>query len=982
MVHRPLVGFVLVLLLAGSAEAQSRLNFPRVLPLQELRTTGFGLVNTASSPVVANFTFYGIDGQIAGSSGLSVPAGGQVAKLGSDIFTSANASGWVQVTSSSSELQGFELVGDFATVSEGTGPAPESTQLAVIDFSREDVIHIVNTASQAGTVQITLHDANGGTLHTRSVALARFQPFSLRLGDANDDDNIDLVSLSADVQISASITSKLSGGRDIAVTNAVPILGAPSDLLFPFAPIGAQGSSNWTTFIGVSNLAAASQTVSIIFTPDGGAPVTIQRTLAPRASLGDSVGRLFDLSANVLTAGWLRVYGSGPLAGVVAYQDSAAGSLATVPSQSVGANRFFFGHIASLAPWYTGVALLNTNPVAASVEVFAIDSSGQLVGSPAAFSLAGGSRRSALLSELVPQVLQRSVDGGFVFVRTTNGISLYGFELFGHSIFPILANVQGFALSSTSTFAPPSGGGTTAPITLDRVTFTDGTNSKGQFRPQDTIVYVATVTNSSGASVSGQMTYDVKDPRGQVMLTTSTSLTLPVGSIDLPFSSFIPSNALNGQYTLTATLSYQKQTVTKSGVFDVTGGTTTPGLVQEAPFSTSTLDLFRVAFRPGDVARFVVLTSNFVSPVADAALNYQLIGPGGFIAGIGSLSYAVSSGLSSRTIDVTLPASSPLGIYAFFARLTAGGTTSSKGTAITIAPASSTETADVDTVFVTDSDGVPRAGFTPGGNTRLYVSRLSLFAVTTPATIRYTVTGPNSSSVADQQLAVNLTTGQSLGFLPLGLSSSAVTGTYTFQATLTYLDNTNTTKTSTLSTQFTVANIPPILTRSISVRRLHVADYNFVARTLYSPGEFISLTRTVYSTFTTSVAGTVRYLVMLGQNTAFDRSFDTTFFPGVNTSFLLLSGSSSLPAGTYTFNLTATAQGQQSTSSTSFLFTGPPAPTLNFDRFAGDAKSSSAEDKQTQKQVQETTFDLSVEDGSDSTQYYDVRGRWLRGNRK
>ncbi len=58
MARRPLIGFVLVLLLAGSAEAQSRLNFPRVLPLQELRTTGFGLVNTASSPVVANFTFW------------------------------------------------------------------------------------------------------------------------------------------------------------------------------------------------------------------------------------------------------------------------------------------------------------------------------------------------------------------------------------------------------------------------------------------------------------------------------------------------------------------------------------------------------------------------------------------------------------------------------------------------------------------------------------------------------------------------------------------------------------------------------------------------------------------------------------------------------------------------------------------------------------------------------------------------------------
>ena len=43
-----------------------------------------------------------------------------------------------------------------------------------------------------------------------------------------------------------------------------------------------------------------------------------------------------------------------------------------------------------------------------------------------------------------------------------------------------------------------------------------------------------------------------------------------------------------------------------------------------------------------------------------------------------------------------------------------------------------------------DSNGVPRGGFAPGSTAQFYVWRVSTFPVTVPATVRYTLTGPNA----------------------------------------------------------------------------------------------------------------------------------------------------------------------------------------------------------------------------------------------
>jgi hypothetical protein len=657
-----LVGLVILFLsvFAVSSEAQSRLNFPRVLSANELSTTGFALVNTSSATVIATFNFYDSDGKLVQQTPLSVPAKGQVAKLASEIFSTAKTSTWIQVSSASTELQGFELVGDFQNLVDGGGPAAESTQLAVIDFSKEDLITIVNPSSQSATVQLTLNGANGQTLTTKSFPLAAFQPMSFRLGDLNNDDNIDLVSISANVAVSAALITKLPGGADIGVTNATPVSTAPTTLLFPFAPTGPQGASNWKTLLGIANVGTTSQTVSITFNPDGDAPVTIQRNLAANATVGDTVDSLFSLSLNTFSAGWIRVTGTGPLAGAAAYQDSASGSLAVVPPQSAGSTRFFFGHIASLSPWYTGIALLNATTTAADVEVYAIDGNGKSVAAPASFSLPANTRRTALLSEFVPQVLQRSSDGGWVFLRTTNNVPLLGFELFGHSVFPVLANVQGFALPSASTFTPPLGPDSVLGLTVNQVTFTDGVSAKFQFKPSDLILYVATIVNSGTATGSAKVRFTVLDPGNQPMLSSDVSISLKAGTNNVAYPGLIPKNALTGTYTVIATLTYQGQVAANAGTFDVTDGASLRTVDQSVPSVFLTSDLTQLAFRPGDSVTVIIPIANFTGQSAPATINYRLTGPGNSSAGSGNLTFTAAPGISYQFVDtLQIPNSAP-----------------------------------------------------------------------------------------------------------------------------------------------------------------------------------------------------------------------------------------------------------------------------------------------------------------------------------
>src|ERR1019366_5493868 len=99
--------FVILLIISifcapGQLNAQSTLNFSRVMGVSDLPLTGYAVVNPGSTQATINFTLYGSDGTAMALSTQTIAAGGQIARLASELFPAATSGGWIQATSSSS----------------------------------------------------------------------------------------------------------------------------------------------------------------------------------------------------------------------------------------------------------------------------------------------------------------------------------------------------------------------------------------------------------------------------------------------------------------------------------------------------------------------------------------------------------------------------------------------------------------------------------------------------------------------------------------------------------------------------------------------------------------------------------------------------------------------------------------------------------------------------------------------------------------
>ena len=183
-----------------------------------------------------------------------------------------------------------------------------------------------------------------------------------------------------------------------------------------------------------------------------------------------------------------------------------------------------FGHIADLNPWWTGVALVNPSDVASQVEVYAIDSAGNLIGGPgqnsaASFTIAAQSKKTFLLSDVVPATQTRIADGGYVYVRSTNSVALYGMELFFLRSGAVYSSVPATSLAGTA-FSPPTTSSTNAiqvSVAPSSVTVQAGNTQQ----------FLAAITGTSNSSV----TWSVNDIRGGNLavgtITTSGLYTAP-----------------------------------------------------------------------------------------------------------------------------------------------------------------------------------------------------------------------------------------------------------------------------------------------------------------------------------------------------------------------------------------------------------------------------------------------------------------------
>src|SRR5579863_6536755 len=133
-------------LCSSAVYGQSVLDFPRVIS-NSTTFTGLAVGNPTSAAVSVTFTAMEPDGTALAGSGIqnpvtvTIPAGGQLAKLSTEVFgAGADFNGWVEATSSTKGLTGFFLNGNGAlTDLDGAGAVAAAAEF-VLPFASEDAV--------------------------------------------------------------------------------------------------------------------------------------------------------------------------------------------------------------------------------------------------------------------------------------------------------------------------------------------------------------------------------------------------------------------------------------------------------------------------------------------------------------------------------------------------------------------------------------------------------------------------------------------------------------------------------------------------------------------------------------------------------------------------------------------------------------------------------------------------------------------------
>jgi hypothetical protein len=457
---------VLILLVAfpALANGHAEIFFPRLFSPSELASAGFVFLNP--EPFAATVTVVLLDGGGFNASDsrpqavFQVPPGGQIAKLGGELFPNAANGGWVYANNDSEGMQAFWLSYDAGiTFLDGAEAAQYDTigpdQIIPL-VSGQAELNVINPNfnSLAWTARLFGAEGELAAPHTATLPIAgafRNQVSAMFPGtDMSLARYIRIQTLGAPIASSVFIRNFLTP-TDAAVLNGENA-GPRTELDFPHIVSGMLNGADYTTVIGVTNLSASGQTVTITFSRNGEAPIEVSRVVSGSGALRETAQTLFGLTDG-FQSGWVRVRGAAPVTGFAAYGDTAHGGLAAVPA-GAARSTLFFSHIANGEPqWQTGLALLNAGSTAADVEIFAMTPSGSLIGR-AAFVLEPGRKMANAIHELIPQT--SGVNGGFIVVRTTNNAPLNGIELFYTQDLKVLSNVAAGKLAPGIVYSPPS----------------------------------------------------------------------------------------------------------------------------------------------------------------------------------------------------------------------------------------------------------------------------------------------------------------------------------------------------------------------------------------------------------------------------------------------------------------------------------------------------------------------------------------------
>ena len=440
------------------------LNFPKLISPSDLGGTGFAIMNPNAAEAIVTFTLYSTTGSVIEAENRTVPARGQLSKTGTEIFTNATQGGWIRATSSAIGLQSFWVGGNFTTYMDGASAAPTARELLFPLVTTKTEIDIANVGTGTNTVTLRVYGASGTELANAvtqniptngiySVNASSLFP-SVDFGS-----NTTTIRATGTLPISGtSVTVDYPVSPSWTVVNGIDSSLSLFEVDFPHVPTGPMdGSPAWLSILGIANISSSTQNVTFTFTPNTGSPVQVTRSIAGGGVLRESVHTLFGFPIGY-QEGWVKVGGSAALNGFIAYGFTETAGAAVVPAQGIPQSVLIFSHVANGPTWGTGLALLNATSTDANVQVYVMRKTGALVGGAdnvptASFILPARSKIAKVINELVPTALN---DDGFVFVRTTNNVPLYGTELFFSRDLQVIANVAAGTLDPSITYTPPT----------------------------------------------------------------------------------------------------------------------------------------------------------------------------------------------------------------------------------------------------------------------------------------------------------------------------------------------------------------------------------------------------------------------------------------------------------------------------------------------------------------------------------------------
>jgi len=584
---------------------QSTLNFPKFFTAAELPVSGFAVANPGSTSASVTFTLYSANGTVVSTSTQSFAAGGQKALQGHEIFPTLGSGGWVQATSATTGLQGFWMNydGPVNYIDGAETASPKLDQIIPLVAGSTE-LNVANPNTSSNSVTIRLFAEAGtelGTAVTQSVASnGVFQGNVTTMFPGVAIASVRYLRVTGSLpHASTALIKGYIVPTDTSAVNGVDRTTTLTTVNFPHVVSGLHiGGGNYTTEVGVTNLSAAAQTVTITFTPLTGSPITVQRTLAANGAIRSTAQSLLSLNSSVYSEGWIRVSGTAPLTGFVAYADLTAGGVAVVGVQETPRTQLLFAHIADLPPFWTGLAFLNTNSTDATVEVFAMTPAGTLIGGAdnvptARFTVQPNTKTSKLLLELVPQTQTRTTDGGFIYVRSN--VPLFGLELFFNRNLSSVSNVPAGSIPAGITYTPP-----TVPVPLTLVGLSPTKIARGA-------TLTLSGTGFSTQAAANTIIFTSVSGTTELPATNATSTSLTVG---------VPVAAISGPVSVRV------------------GGTTSSSLILEVLATTTTLAQNPVTVGAGQT---IANTDIYVSPPA-AGLNVTQIG----VFDVGAPTFAVA----------------------------------------------------------------------------------------------------------------------------------------------------------------------------------------------------------------------------------------------------------------------------------------------------------------------------------------------------